>query len=119
MVATTSEIQAEKEKDKMYWNANLPIILQDQETPKISKMIARRMALRANGKKPNEINVLCPLMKEERIALQAVDNINVGIVPKSIKNLPPEYMDTLWIYVQKAEENEQKSIVLNVLQGIM
>ena len=56
LVGSKSDIDALNEKQKNYWNMTLPIIINDQEVPKISKLIAKRFAAKLNGMPQNVIN---------------------------------------------------------------
>jgi hypothetical protein len=48
ITGSKSDIDALNEKQKMYWNATLPIIINDAEVPAISKLIAKRFAAKLN-----------------------------------------------------------------------
>jgi hypothetical protein len=45
---TKSDIEAMNEKQKAYWNATLPIIINDPDISKISKLFAKRFVARLN-----------------------------------------------------------------------
>jgi hypothetical protein len=48
ITGSKADIDALNEKQKMYWNATLPIIINDMEVPAISKLIAKRFAAKLN-----------------------------------------------------------------------
>jgi len=45
--------------------------------PEVSKLIAKRMLCRCNGKTPNEVNVLVPLTNAERKAYDYLNIVNL------------------------------------------
>jgi hypothetical protein len=100
----------------LFWDKYLALFLQDPTIPEVSKLIAKRMLLKCNGKTANEINVLIPYTNAERKALDYLTIVNLGKVPESIFKSPPEYLPTYWIYLQKAENGEAKEVVLSALQ---
>ena len=89
--------------------------MQDPTTPQASKNFAKRMRFRANGKTPNEINVLVPLTQYERKAYGYVSMINMDVVPESIFNSPTEALWTYRVYFQKADNTPAKDKVLQAL----
>ena len=99
----------------MFWDKALAMYMQDPSTPEASKNFAKRMRFRANGKTPNEINVLVPLTQYERKAYQYVSMINMDVLPESIFNAPPEALWVYRVYFQKADNNKTKDKVLQAL----
>ena len=119
MIGSKSDVDAINSKMKDYMNLQLPIILQDPETPKISKQFAKRLTYRYNGMNANEINVICPLSAEERQAQEYLFMVNQNIMPKTILSNPNADIFTYYIYLQKAEDNEVKDKLLYTLTQIM
>lgn len=117
IVWSKSDVDALNEKQKAYWNMTLPIIINDQEVPKISKLIAKRFAAKLNGMPQNVINQIYWLLPSERQSKQRVEYfINDDIVPKWIFKDPNFDYQTLWIYLQKAEDTNAKQEVMAVLE---
>ncbi len=116
IIGTKGEIEWQNAKQIVFWDKYLALFLQDPWTQEASKLIAKRMLLRCNGKTPNEINVLCPLTNAERNAYDMINIVNLNIVPKSLFDWPEEYLWTYWIYLQKAEDTKAKEAVLWALQ---
>ena len=116
IIGTKGEIEWQNQKQIVFWDKYLALFLQDPWTQEASKLIAKRMLLRCNGKTPNEINVLCPLTNAERNAYDMINIVNLNIVPKSLFDWPEEYLWTYWIYLQKAEDTKAKEAVLWALQ---
>lgn len=117
IVWSKADVDALNEKQKAYWNMTLPIIINDQEVPKISKLIAKRFAAKLNGMPQNVINQIYWLQPSERQSKQRVEYfINDDIVPKWIFKDPNFDYQTLWIYLQKAEDTNAKQDVMAVLE---
>jgi len=117
IVWSKADVDALNEKQKAYWNMTLPIIINDQEVPKISKLIAKRFAAKLNGMPQNVINQIYWLLPSERQSKQRVEYfINDDIVPKWIFKDPNFDYQTLWIYLQKAEETNAKHKLLQVIE---
>jgi len=111
------DIEAMNEKQKNYWNATLPIILNDPDIPKISKLIAKRFTAKLNGMPQNSINQIYSLTPEERDAKSMVEYyINDDEMPLWMFEDPNADYLTYWIYIQKANENKTKEKVLSVLE---
>ena len=119
ILSTRADLQSKNEKEQIFWDKYLGMMLNNPTTPDVSKRIAQRMCYRCNWKTPNEINVLVPLGDDERVAMWFIDIINLGEVPKSIFKYPQEYLPTFWVYVQKAEEGKAKQVVIQALQQAM
>jgi hypothetical protein len=112
-----ADIDALNEKQKMYWNATLPIIINDMEIPKISKLIAKRFAAKLNWMPQNVVNQIYWLLPSERQSKERVEYfINEDVMPKWIFKDPNFDYNTLWIYLQKAEETSAKHDLLKVLE---
>jgi len=88
------------------------MILQDPETPKVSKLFAKRITYKLNGVSDNEINILCPLTVDERIAKEYVFMLNQDIMPKSILSNPNLDLFTVYLYLQKAKDSDKKDKIL-------
>ncbi len=116
IIGTKGEVEGQNEKQRVFRDKYLALFLQDPDTPKVSKLIAKRMLLRCNGKTPNEVNVLVPLTNNERKAMDYLSIVNLNEIPKSIMSNPPEYLPTFWIYLQKADNTKAKEVVLGALQ---
>jgi hypothetical protein len=95
------------------------MVLNNPSVPDVSKRIAQRMCFRCNWKTPNEINVLVPLENDETVAMWFVEMVNMWEVPRSIFSYPKEYLRTFWVYIQKAENNKAKDVVLQALRRAM
>ena len=119
ILATKADLQSKNEKEQIFWDKYLWMMLNNPSTPDVSKRIAQRMCYRCNGKTPNEINVLVPLENDETVALQFVDMLNLNVVPQSMFKYPREYLRTFWVYFQKAENTKAKDVVLQALRNAM
>ena len=119
ILATKADLQSKNEKEQIFWDKYLWMMLNNPSTPDVSKRIAQRMCYRCNGKTPNEINVLVPLENDETVALQFVDMLNLDIIPKSLFKYPKEYLRTFWVYFQKAENTKAKDVVLQAIRNAM
>lgn len=117
ITGSKSDIEAMNEKQKNYWNATLPIILNDPDIPKISKLIAKRFTAKLNWMPQNNINQIYALLPEERDAKGMVEYyINDDEMPLWLFEDPNADYLTYWIYIQKANDNNTKEKVLNVLE---
>ena len=119
ILATKADLQSKNEKEQIFWDKYLWMMLNNPSTPEVSKRIAQRMCYRCNGKTPNEINVLVPLENDETVALQFVDMLNLNVVPQSMFKYPREYLRTFWVYFQKAENTKAKEVVLQAIRNAM
>lgn len=117
ITGSKADIDALNEKQKMYWNATLPIIINDVEVPAISKLIAKRFAARLNWMPQNVVNQIYWLLPSERQSKEWVEYfINEDAMPKWVFKDPNFDYNTLWIYLQKAEETDAKNKLLQVLE---
>lgn len=117
ITGSKADIDALSEKQKMYWNATLPIIINDAEVPAISKLIAKRFAAKLNWMPQNVINQIYWLLPSERQSKERIEYfINDNVVPKWVFKDPNFDYNTLWIYLQKAEETDAKDKLLQVLE---
>lgn len=119
ILATKADLQSKNEKEQIFWDKYLGMMLNNPDTPPVSKRIAQRMCYRCNWKTPNEINVLVPLENDETVAMSFVDMINLDVVPKSIFKYPKDYLRTFWVYFQKAENTKAKDVVLQAIRKAM
>lgn len=119
ILGTKADLQSKNEKEQIFWDKYLGMMLNNPSAPEVSKRIALRMCYRCNGKTPNEINVLVPLENDETVALQFVELLNNNIPPQSIFQYPQEYLRTFWVYFQKAENTKAKEVVLQALRNAM
>ena len=119
ILATKADLQSKNEKEQIFWDKYLWMMLNNPSTPEVSKRIAQRMCYRCNWKTPNEINVLVPLENDETVALQFVDMLNLNVVPQSMFKYPREYLRTFWVYFQKAENTKAKEVVLQAIRNAM
>ena len=119
ILSTRADLQSKNEKEQIFWDKYLGMMLNNPDTPPVSKRIAQRMCYRCNWKTPNEINVLVPLENDETVAMQFVDMINLDVVPKSLFKYPKEYLRTFWVYFQKAEKTKAKDVVLQAIRNAM
>lgn len=119
ILGTKADLQSKNEKEQIFWDKYLWMMMNNPSTPEVSKRIAQRMCYRCNGKTPNEINVLVPLENDETVALAFVEMINMNVPPQSIFSYPPEYLRTFWVYFQKAENTKAKDVVLQALRMAM
>lgn len=116
---TKADLQSKNEKEQIFRDKYLWMVLNNPSVPDVSKRIAQRMCFRCNWKTPNEINVLVPLENDETVALGFVEMVNMWEVPHSIFSYPKEYLRTFWVYLQKAENNKAKDVVLQALRRAM
>ena len=116
---TKADLQSKNEKEQIFRDKYLWMVLNNPTTPDVSKRIAQRMCFRCNWKTPNEINVLVPLENDETVAINFVDMLNLNQVPKSLFQYPKEYLRTFWVYFQKAENTKAKDVVLQALRNAM
>ena len=119
ILGTKADLQSKNEKEQIFWDKYLWMMLNNPTAPEVSKRIALRMCYRCNWKTPNEINVLVPLENDETVALQFVEMLNLNVPPQSIFSYPQEYLRTFWVYFQKAENTKAKEVVLQALRNAM
>jgi len=116
---TKADLQSKNEKEQIFRDKYLWMVLNNPTTPDVSKRIAQRMCFRCNWKTPNEINVLVPMENDETVAINFVEMLNLNQVPKSMFQYPKEYLRTFWVYFQKAENTKAKDVVLQALRNAM
>jgi len=116
MVGSNDDIMALNEQQKAYLNQLYPIITNDPTMNQTSKNIFKRLSYKINGMQNNIINTIVPYSASEQQAKDYVDILNMWAMPKSIFTNPNADFITYWIYIQKAEDSENKSKVLNVLK---
>jgi hypothetical protein len=76
VIESEGQVKAMREQQKLQFQAQLPIILQDPNTPTISKNYAKRYAFKLMGLSREQIAVLVPLTYEELDAQNKVKLIN-------------------------------------------
>lgn len=117
ITGSKGDIEAMNEKQKQYWNATLPIVINDPDIPKISKLLAKRFTAKLNGMPQNSINQIYALTAEERDAKGMVEYyINDDKMPLWLFSEPNADYLTYRIYIQKANDNKTKEKVLGVLE---
>ena len=119
ILGTKADLQSKNEKEQIFRDKYLWMVLNNPSVPEVSKRIAQRMCFRCNWKTPNEINVLVPLENDETVALGFVRLLNMNEIPRSIFSYPKEYLRTFWVYFQKAENTKAKEVVLQALNNAM
>lgn len=115
MIWSNEDIMAVNEKQKQYINMLYPQIVADPETPSICKKIFKRLAHRINGLQANVVNSFLQYDPSERKAIEYVWMLNMGYMPKTIFDDTNIDLYTLRIYIQKAEDSEDKDKILSVL----
>lgn len=115
MIWSAEDMMALNESQKNYLNQLYPIIANDQGLNEISKNIFKRLVYRVNGLKNDTINAICPYSTSEKKAKDFVQMINTWHKPKSIFSDPNADFFTYWIYIQKADDNDIKDEILQVL----
>lgn len=120
IVGTKWDVEAMTEKQKAYWNATLPIIINDPDVSKMSKLFAKRFVARLNGMSANKVNEIYWLLPWERKAKEDVEYlINDNIVPKNLFQDPNEDLEILRVYYNRADNTEAKEKILPVLEQAM
>lgn len=115
MIGTNDDINAVNEKQKQYLNMLYPQIVADPEMPTVCKNIFKRLVHRVNGLQANTINSFMQYDPSERVAIDYVWMLNMWYMPKTILDDPNIDLYTLWIYIQKAEDSDDKDKILAVL----
>jgi hypothetical protein len=83
ITGSKSDIEAMTEKQKQFWRMMLPIIMNDQDVPRISKLFAKRFSAKLEWMPTNVINQIYWLLPSERQSKDWIENfINDNIVPK-------------------------------------
>jgi len=98
--------------------AMLPIMLQDQSVSEVSKTMYKRELMRLQGLEEEFIHTVIPLSPSERHSKKMVEIVNLDQVPKNLI-IPNLDIETLWIYLQTAIDNDSKQSVLNQLNVMM
>jgi len=117
ITGSKSDIEAITEKQKQFWRMSLPIIINDPDVPKISKLIAKRFSAKLEWMPQNVINQIYGLLPAERKAKEMVEYfLNEDKVPKTLFKDPNLDYNILWIYFQKAEDTDATNKVLTALE---
>lgn len=120
IVGTKGDVEAMTEKQKAYWNATLPIIINDPDVSKMSKLFAKRFVARLNWMSANKVNEIYGLLPGERKAKDDVEYfINDNIVPKGLFQDPNEDLEILRVYYNRADNTDAKEKILAVLEQAM
>lgn len=128
VIESEGQVKAMREQQKLQFQAQLPIILQDPNTPQISKNYAKRYAYKLMGLNRDQIAVLVPLTYEELDAQQKVRLINANDpLALEIDEMDVDHY-TYLIYFDtaldtpvkyKAIEQRKRAIILAGQQGQM
>ena len=119
LVGATEDVNALNEKDKNTLMMLYPIITNDPEIKPVNKAIFKRLYLRATGLKPNTVNSIFDYTPQERIAKNYVDMVNLGVKPTSLFKRTDLDFYTVWLYMQKAEDGDLKSEILEKLSWLL
>ena len=119
MVGATEDINAINEKDKNTLMMLYPIITNDPEIKPVNKAIFKRLYLRATWLKPNTINSIFDYTPAERQAKNFVDMVNLGVKPTSLFKRTDLDFYTVRLYMQKAEDGDLKSEILEKLSWLL
>ena len=115
MIGTTDDIMAVNEKQKQYLNMLYPQVTADPEMPVVCKNIFKRLVHRVNVLQPNIINGFMQYDPSERKAIEYVGMLNMWYMPKTIFDDTNIDLFTLRVYIQKAEDSDNKDKILAVL----
>ncbi len=111
--------QNEKNQRKVTsMQAFFPILLQDQSAAPITKKIFKRELMKLQWLDKSFIYSVEQLTPSERHAKMMVEVINLWEKPKNLIK-PWVDLETLWIYINKARDNNEKQQALNVLNSLM
>ena len=119
-IGTINDLNAIDEKRKQFLSLYLPQVLQDPTKAQVTKDLMEREYLRLQGYSPNQINQFIPLSKVERYMIDDyIPMINFNVVPKMMIENVIEDIFTAYVYVQKAQPTDAKTIMLETLKSIL
>lgn len=104
----------ERNRTAMTMQAMLPLMMQDQSIPKISKTLFKRELYAKQWLWESFILSIDPISPSERHAMEMQEIINMWEKPKNLI-MPWLDLQTLWIYIQSCIENDVKQEVLAIL----
>ena len=108
VIESESQVKAMREQQKLQFQAQLPIILQDPGTPEISKNYAKRYSYKLMGLSRDQIAVLVPYTYEELDAMMKVKLINANDpLALELDNLDVDHY-TYLIYADTALDTPMK-----------
>lgn len=119
LVWSADDIDAITEKQRLSLREIYPIVMNDPSMPQVSKNIFKRLKYRADWLPNDVVNSICPYDANERRAKKMTMIVNREIMPKSIFNNPNADFFTLWLYLQKANNNDIKEKILGVLDQLL
>jgi hypothetical protein len=114
-----SKAKALNEQEKAGFMATLPLLLQDPNTPKISKKFALRKSMRLNGMKRDEVYAQVPKDGDELNADNAVQLINREKFPASLFDGERKDWMTYMVVIQSAIDNPVKFATLEKIKNII
>lgn len=117
-IVSKRSLVEENQKKIASMQAYLPILLQDQNAPEITKKIFKRELMKLQGIDEEFIMSVEPMTASERHSKEMLTLINNEQTPKNLI-VPWMDLETLWIYMNKARESETKQKVLNTLNLAM
>jgi len=98
--------------------AQLPLIMQDPKTSDISKTLYQRELMELQWLDSDFIMAIHPMSPDERHAEAMQDIINMDKVPENLI-IPGIDLDTLWVYINAAVDNDSKQTVLTRLNALI
>ena len=122
LVWSKDDIEAKNTKLKQELLTLYPLVLNDPDVMPISKKIMSRMNMRLSWFTNDVIYSIYPMDADERMAKQYLEIINMWELPKSLfarAEAWPNFYLTVWLYLQKADESDNKDKVLWLLQEYM
>ncbi len=118
-IKTKSEFAQITSEQKAYLQAMLPMYIQMQDMPQVSKLFLQRKLARLNWVTNSEIDILYKKTPDEIQAIQYVNDINNWIYPKWLFDDRDKDYFTYWIYTQKAQTWKLKETVLDALKNYL
>lgn len=109
---------AKRQKKIAYMVAREPMLMQNPNTPMISKLLFARELDRLNDVPREKIYLNTPLTPDERRAIGYMEMINNDITPENLF-IPGMDLFTYYIYISWCEENDIKRKIMSILEKEM
>ena len=119
LVWTKAELDSVDEQQKQFFTLQVLPLLESGLIGEVWKKIMLRRWFKLSKIKDSEIYTYVELSGMERLAKSYLDIVNMWEIPQSLFENPSIDYQTVWSYLQKADDNEAKSVVLSALESLL
>lgn len=110
-VLNKSDKDTLEEKEKLWFMATAPMILQNPETPAISKAFATRKMFKLNWVEKDEVMLMVPPSVEEMRAMEDIELLNANEEVWPIEDMNEDHLTYIYIYKRALDTDAKRKAV--------